>query len=245
MPTSERAPRIALLKADDLREFLQQTYGNYQNLYYELLAREGYRFDYRVYDVVQGEFPNASEVDGVLISGSRCGVYEDHEWIARLLEGIRTLYDARIPIVGICFGHQALAQALGGEVKKSEKGYGLGWQSWRIVKRTEWMSPPLDELRLYCIFQDQVMRLPPDAERVATNDFCPNGMFTIPGRAVGMQPHPEFHRDLMRDLVDFKRDAFTDEVIEEKIDQLSQPVDISTCAHWIARFFNLEQEKEN
>jgi GMP synthase-like glutamine amidotransferase len=84
-------------------------------------------FDYRGFEVAQGELPASPDVcDAYVITGSPRGVYDDDPWIAELSVFIREAYGAGKKLIGICFGHQILAHALGGQVEKSEKGLGLG-----------------------------------------------------------------------------------------------------------------------
>ncbi len=112
---------IGILQCGHFPEDLQGESGDYDAMFERLLAGEN--FDYATYNVVDGDFPEGPEAcDGWLITGSRHGAYEDHDWIPPLEDLIRAIRDAGRPLVGVCFGHQIIAQALGGKVVKFDGG---------------------------------------------------------------------------------------------------------------------------
>ena len=159
-------------------------------------------FEYVHYVVALGNFPAApDECDAYIITGSPDGAYEQLAWIDTLSQFIRDCYAADIKLIGICFGHQILAQALGGRVEKSEKGRGFGEKSFSISHKKEWMGDfTPDECKLYFAHQDQVMMLPPHAELLGGNDFCPIALYTVEDKVLGMQGHPEFTPSIMEDI---------------------------------------------
>ncbi|MCA9936779.1 MAG: hypothetical protein KC415_22745 [Anaerolineales bacterium] len=158
-------------------------------------------FEFVGYGVAQGQFPaSPTECDAYVITGSPKGAYETEEWIITLLQFIRDAYAAGGKLVGICFGHQILAQALGGRVEKSEKGWGFGAKAFTVTTEKPWMSAYQSTCSLYFAHQDQVMELPPKAELLGGNDFCPNAMYEIDGRVLGVQGHPEFTPAIMDDI---------------------------------------------
>ena len=195
-------------------------------------------FDFDVYEVSNGNFPESPEVcDAFLVSGSTKGVYDTDPWIGELSEFIKRSYKAQRKLVGICFGHQVIAHALGGHASKSEKGWGLGLKEFIITKRKSWMVPGLDSCRLYFTHGDQVMRLPPGAELLGTSDFCPNNIFCIRNTVLGIQGHPEHTLKRMYKIL---------ELLKEKISIESQKVarnslnsskpDSEIVARWILNF---------
>jgi len=170
--------------------------------YVRFFEQEKPPFEYRGYEVNRGELPaSAGECDAYVITGSPMGVYDADPWIAELGQFIRDAYAAGKRLIGICFGHQILAHALGGHAEKSEKGQRLGLHDFTLAGHKSWMGESPEGCSLYFAHQDQVMRLPPGAERLGGSDFCPNAMFAIEDRALGIQGHPEFTEDIMRDLL--------------------------------------------
>ncbi|MGB0389852.1 MAG: glutamine amidotransferase-related protein, partial [Ardenticatenaceae bacterium] len=151
-------------------------------------------------------------------------------------------YAQQTKLVGVCFGHQILAHALGGHAEKSEKGWGLGLRPVQInghQTHHSWMSPTLPQGAFYYCHQDQVMRLPEGAERLAGNEFCPNGMFVIRNRVLGLQAHPEFTNDVMQKAI-----AWLDQSTDlDHLDSAAATLHHATAdnpvmAQWIVNFLN-------
>lgn len=178
-------------------------HGSYA-LMFERLLGPGY--DYAVYPVIDGVFPKrVDEVDAWLVTGSRFGVYDDAPWIRPLEAFLRAAMAASVPIVGICFGHQILAQAMGAEVGKAEAGWGVGPHDYAVVSRPAWLTGVADRLTLNAMHQDQVASLPPGATLVASSAFCPFAVLDYGGRAMSIQPHPEFDNAYERALIERRR----------------------------------------
>ena len=152
---------------------------------------------------LSGELPESvSECDGWFITGSRFGVYEDHDWIPPLEDFIRSAYAQKSKMVGVCFGHQIIAQALGGEVGKSEKGFAVGAVDYTLTGRLSPSSEVLPaDTRLHAYHQDQVKVPPEAAELILTSDFCHYAGFAYGDWGLSVQPHPEFEGAYLRDLI--------------------------------------------
>lgn len=187
--------------------------------------------------VLHSQFPaSATDFDGYIITGSASGVYEDDAWIGALMTFIQDVYAAGIPIVGICFGHQALAQALGGEVIKSPKGWGLGIRTVDMTPNGQQLAQARDDLKLIYVHQDQVIKLPEQAERLAGDEFCPNAAFRIGNQVLAFQGHPEFTESYVTELFD----VLIPRVGEAKAAQAHQSMSESDDGHlvgkWIVSF---------
>lgn len=200
----------------------------YPDLYVRLL--EGHGFTYRTWSVVDMEFPDSvQEADGWLISGSKHGAYEDHPFIQPLEVLIREIYGYGAPLVGICFGHQIIAQALGGQVAKHSSGWNCGPTAYQYYKA---------QMTLAAWHQDQVVELPTEAEVVGSSAMCKNAFIRYKGNAFSMQPHPEFDDDALRIVMNGpSRKLLSKEMLESVRMGLGTPSDSPEMAAEIARFF--------
>lgn len=184
--------RIGILQCGQSPAQLKDEMGDYPDMFQRLLAGRGFTF--RTWHVEAMDFPkDVHEAEGWLLTGSRHGVYEDHAFIPPLEDFIRRAYAAHVPMVGICFGHQIIAQALGGRVTKHPGGWAVGAQDYDFGGET---------LRLNAWHQDQVVQLPPGAEVAARNQFCENAALVYDDRAFTVQPHPEFDDAFIKGLID-------------------------------------------
>ncbi len=167
-------------------------FGTYATAFEALL--QGHGFTFESWACLEGEFPESvNEADGWLVTGSKFGAYEEHAWIASLEEFIRTAYSHEVPLVGICFGHQIIAKALGGKVEKFSGGWSVG----RVEYHLEGHQQPVP---LYAWHQDQVVELPDDASVVGSTDFCQYAALSYKGKAYSLQPHPEFTSEFFKKL---------------------------------------------
>src|SRR5690606_15305409 len=189
-------------------------------------------------DVIGGErLPAPDSLEAVLVTGPSYGVYDDAPWIATLRGFIREAYSRNLPTVGICYGHQAIADALGGEARRSEKGWGLGRHTYTITGRPELFATDRSTLSVTCSHQDQVIAPPSAAEVILGSPFAPNaGLLYANGRMLSFQPHPEFEDDYGRALVDLRRGRASDSVIDAAHASFAKPSDRLVLASAIARF---------
>lgn len=208
--------------------------------YVAFLESAGAPFAYSVYDPRSGRLPaQPNECDAYLITGSLNGAYDEEPWITALIEFIRQSHDAGKKMVGICFGHQILAHALGGRSEKSEKGWGLGLKSFDILNEKPWMNGHPDRCSLYFSHQDQVVQLPAGAERLGGSEFCENAFFVIGDQVLGIQGHPEFTRDIMRDLLNKPKEMASTELMQTARQSLQNGrPDNELFAQWIVNFLN-------
>jgi GMP synthase-like glutamine amidotransferase len=231
--------RIGILQTGAVRGELQGEFGDYPTMFRALLtnAAGDDPIEFRDYDVQRGEIPaTIDECDAYLITGSRESVYDDLPWLPRLEEFVRDLDAERHPLVGICFGHQLIAQALGGETRKASQGWGVGVQRSSVLAPDRWMQPFKPEIKLLASHQDQVVELPARAKRFAGSAFCPNAGFTIGEHIVTFQGHPEFVKGYSRALLEARRATLGDDVYARGVESLDEPVDSSLVARWILNF---------
>lgn len=230
--------KIGILETGRPPEGLEQ-HGTYGRMFERLLGPE---LDYVVYPVIDGVFPErVDEADGWLITGSRFGVYDDAPWIRELEGFVRQVVAARVPLVGICFGHQILASALGARVEKAAVGWGLGPHDYAIVERAAWLDGLAERFTLNAFHQDQVLSLPPGARLIARSDFCPYAALAYGDHAMSIQAHPEFDNAYERALIGLRRGAV---IPEERADpalaataETGVAADAPNAARWIRDFF--------
>lgn len=183
--------RIGILKTGQSPDITRAEHGDYDDMFQTLLAGRGFTFD--SYHVEAMQFPaSIHDAEAWLITGSRHGVYEDHAFIPPLEDFIRQAHDAGVPLVGICFGHQIIAQALGGTVRKHEGGWLVGAQDYDFDGRP---------VTLNAWHQDQVIHAPEGAQVAAHNDTCQNAALVYGDRAFTVQAHPEFGDGFIEALV--------------------------------------------
>jgi len=223
---------VGILRTGAPPPALLPRFGPYEAMFARLL---GPGFVPRVWDVVAGALPERPDTcSAYLITGSAAGVYEPLPWIAPLLAFLREA-KGKAKLVGICFGHQAMAQAFGGEVVKSERGWAVGLQDYVVVAHRAWMgeNPPA-RIAVPVSHQDRVTVAPPGAEVLAHSRFSPFGMLAWNEAALSMQFHPEFEPDYARALIESRRDRLPDP--DAAIASLNAAGDRALVAGWIRAF---------
>ena len=200
--------KIGILLVGRASEDLVDEYGTYAEMLIALINTEEQVFEFKTFNILDDEFPKDHlECDGWIVTGSPHGVYEEHSWIPTVSQLINNIYEATFPIFGVCFGHQLIAQALGGHVEKSEKGWGLGLHTYQVNNKPDYMSNLSEEVTLNICHQDQVLRPPQGATVYAKSEFCENAGFYIKDKVLTMQAHPEFLVDFTKALLTARRDV--------------------------------------
>jgi GMP synthase-like glutamine amidotransferase len=224
---------VAILSTGAPPPDLAPRFGDYGAMFARLL---GPGFSTRVYEAAAGELPSGPGAHpALLITGSPAGVYEPLPWIPPLFDFIRQAR-GRAKLVGICFGHQAMAEALGGRVEKSERGWGIGLQDYALWDRAPWMgeAPPAG-VAVPVSHQDQVVVPPPGARILGGNAFTPFGLLDYQDfPAISMQFHPEFEPDYAQALIEHRRARVPG--ADSAIASLERPNDRALVAGWIRAF---------
>ena len=237
-----RKLKIGLILCDDVDESAQQHYGSYAQMFQDSLDPGQENMDLCPVRCFEGEtLPEPGEYDGFVITGSRYSVYEDKPWIKDLLEFVRLCWERNVRVVGICFGHQVIAHALGGKAEKAEVGWGFGIQTAKVTCKQEWMTDTDtlngDLYNLIVIHQDQVVDMPPHFRTIAENDFCPNSMILADDKMLGIQGHPEFSKEFCQFRADFRKDIIGPYVYEETVNSLAEKdTHAPTILKWVNNF---------
>ena len=199
--------KIGILQTGIVGGELGEQFGEYPQMFMDLLGTED--FTYVTYSVVENVFPTSVEdCDGWIITGSKHGAYEDHPWVKPLEDFIQKLVKSDRPTLGICFGHQIMAQAMGGIVEKSDKGWGVGIHPYRNNETG-------DISKLLAFHQDQVITQPPNTEITHSSDFCAIAGLRYSDTCISLQPHPEHKTDFTEALLDIRRGVAIPEAIAD------------------------------
>ncbi len=225
--------KLGILETGRPPEHLQSRFADYPTMTREMLDVAGAQLEYQRYAALDGELPaDVSECDAWLLTGSKFAAYESDQWIADLKDFVRHAFDVGTPLLGICFGHQLMAAALGGEVRKSEKGWGVGVHRYELNDAPAWLGEHPDTLAIQAFHQDQVTLVPPDATVLARSDFCEVAALGYGDQALSVQAHPEFHADYTRELLELRRDIIGDERVDPALDDLEASLDSPFVARW-------------
>ena len=223
--------KLAILETGRPPGDLASRFGDYPAMFAKLLGPE---FEVESFDVQAGRFPDPAAYDAMLITGSPAGVYDPLPWIEPLMQFIKNADGAKM--VGICFGHQVMAQALGGQVEKSSKGWGTGLHRYDVIRQEPWMNgDAATTIAVPASHQDQVVVQPPNTAIVVESDFTPFAALAWSDRpAISFQFHPEFTPAFAKALIAERHDAILDP--EPAIASLDAPNDTALVGRWIRQF---------
>jgi GMP synthase-like glutamine amidotransferase len=233
--------KIGLLKCDTIRPILSSIMGDYDRMVPEAFKVVDKDITWKIYDVVQLKYPKLwDECDAYLITGSKSSAFDDDPWIRLLKEKVREMNQQKIKLFAICFGHQVVADALGGKITRSDKGWGIGCQTWQVVKQRPWMQPALSEFSLLASHQDQVTSLPENATLLASSDFCPYAMYQVNNHILCLQGHPEFPKEYANALYLSHKGRYEPEALEQALHSLEKHPQDMACLTWALKFLKTE-----
>ena len=224
--------KIGILQTGHSPEDLYTPFGDYDGMFRDMLA--GHGFEFQTWAVVDGIFPQSAwDADGWIITGSKHGAYEPHPWIPPLEDLVREINAAKLPLAGICFGHQIIAQALGGKVEK----YTGGWIVGQVTYEQDGQPVTLNAWH-----QDQVVERPEGARVLGGNDVCENGILAYGDHIISWQPHPEFANGFVGGLIEKRgRGVVPDAILDEAATKLETPNDNLQIATFLAEFMKKER----
>ncbi len=196
---------------------------------------------FKTYRAYIGEFPeNIKSCDGYVLSGSPASVNTKVEWIDKTLDYVRKLHDSRISMIGICFGHQVIAKAMGGKVELSPGGWSLGPVKVQFSGQAPWMHPRKDVLRLYAVHNEQVVMPPNEAKILGKTDTCPIASFSIGNHVFTTQHHPEMTAEFISNVVDYLSLDLDTDIIHRAKSSLEYGDDNDCFAEWMANFLEIK-----
>lgn len=227
--------RLGLLVCDHVPPEFLDVAGDYPDMFEELFADQP-EVELVPYDLTAGRFPTSvEECDGWVTTGSRRSVYEEEAWIDRFGELVRDVARSDRPLVGVCFGHQMIAHALGGKVTRAEEGWGVGIKTVEVPDPPGWLGR--SRYRILNSHADQIIDPPPAARVVGSNDHCPVSLMTLGETVVGIQGHPEFPVEYCEALIRARRGSLIPEdVADAALESLSTPPDTRALGAALAHF---------
>ena len=238
---------IGILKTDAVRPEWVSEFGEYPDMFERLVLAADPSATFSVWDVEEGVYPSDSDVDtvdGFIITGSKSSAYADKEWIRNLERLVQELHAKRKKMVGICFGHQVIARALGGTVAKSDKGWGVGVNVYNVSELPvqgddEVPGGESGVLKLVASHQDQVTVLPPGARTLVSNDHCENAGFVIGEHVLTLQGHPEFSTEYSEAIMAFRHDMIgAERVAQGRASLVTHQHEGPRVARWMVDFLS-------
>ena len=225
--------KTALLVCDYVKPEFLHIDGDYPAMFENLFPN----LELEVFFVCDNTFPqNVNDFHAYIVTGSSYSVYDPVDWIIRLKAFVKAIYEAKIPYIGVCFGHQLLGESLGGKVEKSAVGWCVGVHEFQILHQMEWMEPKTDAVNLLMSCQDQIVQLPPDTKVLASAAKCPYGMIQVGENMFGVQAHPEFSKAYNQALMQARISRIGEEVVQEGIASLKLPLHREILQSWIELF---------
>jgi len=236
--------KIGILKTDTVRPEWVGEFGEYPDMFERLLLAEDPSLEFQTWDAESGELPtDLDAADGFIITGSKSSAYDQKEWIRALENFIQRIHASRRKLIGICFGHQVIAKALGAIVDKSPKGWGCGIQTYQL-KDAELAADGIGEdLRLIASHQDQVITVPAGAVIIAASDHCNIAGFRIDDHILTFQGHPEFIPAYSREIMHFRREMIGESRVATGLASLdSEQHQGARVARWMLDFLSSDED---
>lgn len=232
--------KLTIIEAGRAPGPLAQDFPSYPAMFQRLLSAADANLTFETVRLLDGEAPpDPATLEAALITGSPAGVYDQTPWMDPLREFVRRAHAAKTPLVGVCFGHQVMADALGGDVRKSEKGWGVGRHTYEVLDKRSWMTDAPVAFSLAASHQDQVITPPAGAVTLARSAHTDHAMLHwSDAPMISLQGHPEFADDFSAALYGARRSGSLGEAMaDQAIASLAaRPADGALVAVWITRF---------
>jgi len=229
-------PRITIMETGLVPPKYRESHGSFPEMFQRMIGGEDSSIRFDVVNATDGgQLPDPGTLEAILITGSPAGAYDALDWIAPLEDFVRAAHAQNIPMVGVCFGHQLIAQALGGTVRKSERGWGIGRHVYDIAPGNGVIEG--ERIALACSHQDQVIEPPRGARAILFSDFTPHaGLLYANGATLSVQPHPEFSVDFAYVCCAIREGKAPDDVVATAKASLELPLESAKLGAAITRF---------
>ena len=206
-------------------------------LYEEWIGKVASAASFRTYLAYNGRLPaKADECDAYIVGGSRHNISDRLGWMQPLFNFLRITAKAQIPVVGVGFGNQAVAHALGGRAGPAP-GWNVGRQTWKLVRDEGWLQVGSKSVSLFAFSRNQVVKLPSRSIRIVSGSGCPNAAFRVANHSIGIHGHPEYsarHIELLLDAHASEIPAATAEKARASLREGA--LDVPAVANWAAHF---------
>ncbi len=228
---------LGILLCDHVSDSLQQKFGDYFDMFEQAIAAVDDSIKINFYSVIDGQFPkDIDECDAYIATGSKASVNDDLPWVKQLERLVWQLFLLNKPLVGICFGHQMIAKALGGRVAISLKDWGIGVTRAKVHLHKPWMLGTQTNIQLVVSHKEQISLLPPETQVLMGNSFCPYGMIQVGEHFLGIQGHPEFSRAYCYALMQSRKKIIAKSNFTRGVNSLSLTVDDQLLMSWLINF---------
>jgi GMP synthase-like glutamine amidotransferase len=225
--------KVGLLICDHVADEFKHIDGEYLDMFRKLLPS----LELEPYYVVDGHFPQSvDDHNAYVCNGSMYSVYHPAAWIVSLKDFVYKIGASNKKFVGVCFGHQMIAHAMGGVVQKAPVGWCVGAHTFKIVSKEAWMQPAKETCNVLMLCQDQVTKLPKRSRVLATSPDCEIGMYLVNECMLGIQGHPEFSREYNEALIIKRKDRIGKVKANAAIDSFYLPIHDDTITRWITNF---------
>jgi len=228
--------KTALLVCDHVLPQFHKEHGGYPEMFGNLFPN----LDLVSCFVCDGDFPNIEEFNAYVISGSKYSVYDNIEWIQELKVFTRSAYDIGKTVLGVCFGHQMIAEALGGKVEKGSNGFMIGVHEFELLENEPWMGPYKSPYNMLMLCQDQITKLPPNSKVLSKSRDCPVAMFTLGDHFLGIQGHPEFTKEYNKAVFESRSEEIGMHKIEKAIHSFVKEPDTTLLQRYLIGFLHRE-----
>jgi len=229
--------KAAILICDQVMDKLAAKHGQYGQMIRQMFADTKTDIEFEPFNCQAGEYPiDIDDFDFFITSGSKASAYDDEKWIKQLILFVQRLDQAKKKLIGICFGHQIIALARGGKVKKSDNGWGVGMSHNQVIKQPSWMQQKPQDLKILVSHQDQVTQIKGNHEIIAGSDFCPHFIVQWDQHFLSIQGHPEWQNSYSEDLIHARSNIIPAEKVEVGLQSLADKSDNSLFTEWVLAF---------